>query len=86
MSKRESSREDLPTQRVLRQRELIETLRHNNEILKLDLTKESRENKRTSSSGAMKDISRSEYIFCFTFLFLTCSISSLYIPQITRAV
>lgn len=59
MSKRESSREDLPTQRVLRQRELIETLRHNNEILKLDLTKESRENKRTSSTGAIKDITRS---------------------------
>lgn len=58
MAKRESSREDLPTQRVLRQRELIETLRHNNEILRLDLTKEARENKRTSSTGAMKDITR----------------------------
>lgn len=58
MSKRESSKEDLPTQRVLRQREIIESLRHNNEILKLDLTKESRENKRASSSGAMKDITR----------------------------
>jgi hypothetical protein len=60
--RRESSREDHPTQRVLRQRELIETLRHNNEILKLDLTKESRENKRTSSSGAMKDIIRSSHL------------------------
>lgn len=57
-TKRESSKEDLPTQRVLRQREMIESLRHNNEILKLDLTKESRENKRASSSGAMKDITR----------------------------
>jgi coiled-coil domain-containing protein 63/114 len=72
MSKRESSKEDLPTQRVLRQRELIETLRHNNEILKLDLTKESRENKRTSSSGAIKDITRSK----FTLFLLFSSLSS----------
>lgn len=66
-TKRESSREDLPTQRVLRQREMIESLRHNNEILKLDLTKESRETKRASSSGAMKDITRYNFHFIFSF-------------------
>mmetsp|Transcript_11347 Transcript_11347/g.17280 ORF Transcript_11347/g.17280 Transcript_11347/m.17280 type:complete len:531 (+) Transcript_11347:100-1692(+) len=57
-SKKESSREDLPTQRVLRQREIIENLRHNNEILRLDLTKESRDTKRASSTGALNDIAR----------------------------
>lgn len=57
-NKRESSKEDLPTQRVLRQKEIIESLRHNNEILKLDLTKESREAKRASSGAAVKDIAR----------------------------
>jgi hypothetical protein len=57
-AKRESSKEDLPAQRVLRQKEIIENLRHNNEILRLDLTKESRENRRASSTGAVKDITR----------------------------
>jgi hypothetical protein len=57
-SKRESSREDLPTQRVLRQRELIESLRHDNEILKLDLTRESRDARRAQSTGAVSDIAR----------------------------
>lgn len=71
-NKRESSKEDLPTQRVLRQREMIESLRHNNEILKLDLTKESRENKRASSSGAMKDITRYNYLLLYFVVFLTC--------------
>ncbi|CAE7743481.1 ODA1, partial [Symbiodinium microadriaticum] len=33
-------------------------LRHSNEILRLDLTKESRENRRASSTGAVKDITR----------------------------
>ena len=58
MAKRESSREDLPAQRVLRQKEIIENLRHSNEILRLDLTKESRDNRRAASTGAVKDITR----------------------------
>ncbi len=57
-AKRESSKEDLPTQRVLRQRELIENLRHNNEILRLDLTKESRETKRLTGEKGIADIGR----------------------------
>ena len=60
-NKRESSREDLPAQRVLRQREVIENLRHDNEILRLDLTRESRDAKRAQSSGAVLDITR--YMF-----------------------
>ncbi len=59
MSKqRESSREDLPQQRVLRQRELVESMRHETEILRLDLTKESREARRSQSTGAAADIAR----------------------------
>jgi hypothetical protein len=57
-TKRESSKEDLPTQRVLRQRELIENLRHSNEILRLDLTKESRETKRLTGKSGVTDIGR----------------------------
>ena len=56
--KRESSREDLPQQRVLRQREHVESMRHDNEILKLDLTKEGREARRSQSTGAAADIGR----------------------------
>lgn len=58
MSKKLSSREDLPSQRVLRQREMIEDLRHKNEILKLDLTRESRDARRAASSGAISEIGR----------------------------
>jgi len=57
-SKKISSREDLPIQRVLRQREMIESLRHDNEILRLDLTHESRDSRRAASSGAAMDIAR----------------------------
>lgn len=56
--KRESSREDLPQQRVLRQRELVESMKHENEILRLDLTKESREARKSQSTGAASDIAR----------------------------
>ena len=59
-SKRISSKEDLPIQRVLRQREMIESLRHDNEILRLDLTHESRDSRRAASSGAAMDIARWE--------------------------
>ncbi len=55
---RESSREDLPQQRVLRQRELVDSMRHETEILRLDLTKESREARRAQSQGAAADIER----------------------------
>lgn len=56
--KRESSREDLPQQRVLRQRELVESMKHENEILRLDLTKEGREARKSQSTGAAADIGR----------------------------
>eukprot|EP01038_Epipyxis_sp_PR26KG_P013935 gene13935-18691_t len=57
-AKRISSKEDQPMQRVLRQRELVESMKHENEILRLDLTRESREAKKSSSSGAATDIAR----------------------------
>ena len=58
MTTKSSSREDQPLQRVSRQRELVDNMRHDNEILRLDLTRESRDAKKTSSVGAAADISR----------------------------
>lgn len=57
-NKRESSVEDQPMTRVLRQKELVDHMKHENEILRLDLTRESREARRTNSTGAATDISR----------------------------
>ena len=57
-SKKVSSVEDQPMQRVLRQRELVESLKHDNEVLRLDLTREQRDAKRSTSSVAAGDISR----------------------------
>jgi hypothetical protein len=44
--------------RVLRQRELIDNMKHENEVLRLDLTRESRDAKTSQSSGAAADIGR----------------------------
>ena len=57
-SKRQSSKEDEPMMRVLRQRELVESMKHENEVLRLDLTRESRDAKTSQSSGAAADIAR----------------------------
>lgn len=57
-NKRISSVEDQPMTRVLRQRELVEGFKHENEILRLDLTRESRDARKTSSVGAATDIGR----------------------------
>lgn len=57
-SKKISSKEDEPMTRVLRQRELVENLKHENEVLRLDLTREAREFRGTQSTGAAADISR----------------------------
>ena len=57
-NKRVSSVEDQPMTRVLRQRELVENMKHDNEILRLDLTQESRDARKSSSSGAAADIGR----------------------------
>ena len=80
MSKRESSREDLPQQRVLRQRELVDSMRHETEILRLDLTKESRDARKSQSTGAASDINRytcicSIVMKVFIYMFLNvCSV------------
>lgn len=55
-------------QRVLRQRELVESMKHENEVLRLDLTRESRDVRGTTSSSATTDISR--------FLHILISLSS----------
>lgn len=56
--KRISTVEDQPMTRVLRQREMIENMKHENEVLRLDLTKESRDAKKLASAGAAADIGR----------------------------
>ena len=56
--KRESSREDQPMMRVLRQRELVDKMHHDNEVLRLDLNREARDAKKSTSSTAAADISR----------------------------
>lgn len=58
MTTRISSKEDEPMQRVLRQRELVESMRHDNEILRLELTREAREAKKATSVSAAADVSR----------------------------
>jgi len=57
-NKRVSTVEDQPMTRVLRQREMIEFMKHENEVLRLDLTKESRDAKKLASAGAAADIGR----------------------------
>ena len=56
--KKQSSREDLPLMRVMRQREATEELQHENEVLRLDLTREEREEKKSTSKGGSADVSR----------------------------
>lgn len=57
-TKKISSKEDEPMQRVLRQRELVESMKHENEVLRLELTRESRDAKKSTSSGAAAEIGR----------------------------
>ena len=56
--KRESSREDEPMVRVQRQREMVETMKHENEVLRLELTREGRDAKKATSSSGAADIQR----------------------------
>lgn len=62
-NKRQSSVEDQPMTRVLRQRELVESMKHENEILRLDLTRESRDARKNNSTSAATDIGR--YYFTY---------------------
>ena len=55
---RQSNREDQPMVRVLRQREMVEHMRHENEVLRLDLTREKRDAARSDSKSAADDITR----------------------------
>lgn len=57
-TKKQSSKDDLPTQRLLRQKEIVDNLKRENEALRLDLTQESRDAKKSSSSVATTDIAR----------------------------
>lgn len=56
--KRDSSREDQPMVRVQRQREMVEHMKHENEVLRLDLTTESRNAKKGNSASGAADIQR----------------------------
>jgi hypothetical protein len=55
----QSSVEDLPATRVLRKREMVASLSHDNEMLRLELAREAREVKRAgSASNAAAEIAR----------------------------
>lgn len=57
-NKRISSKEDEPMMRVLRQREMVDSMKHENEVLRLDLTREERDVRGSNSSGAAAEIGR----------------------------
>lgn len=57
-NKRISSVEDQPMTKVMRQRELVEHMSHENEVLRLELNREARDTRKSSSSGAAADIGR----------------------------
>jgi len=57
-AKRVSSNEDKPAVRVLRQRELISQMHHENEVLRLDMTRQLRESKRATGGAGAKEIAR----------------------------
>ena len=56
--KRQSSLEDEPLQRIFRQREAVENQSHENEVLRLDLTREQREAKKTTGTSGNNEVSR----------------------------
>ena len=56
--KRQSSIEDEPMQRVFRQRETVEHQAHDNELLRLELTREAREAKKTKSTAGNSEVTR----------------------------
>ena len=53
-----SSKDDNPSQRILRQKEIVDNLKRENDTLRLDLTFESRDAKKSSSVVATTDIAR----------------------------
>lgn len=57
-NKRISSKEDEPMMRVMRQKETVDNMKHDNEVLRLDLTRESRDAKVSGSAGAAAEIGR----------------------------
>lgn len=57
-NQRVSSVEDQPQTKVLRQRELVESMKHENEILRLEFTRESRDMRKSKSAGAAAEIER----------------------------
>ena len=57
-AKRQSSKDDLPMQRVLQQKRIVDGMKHDNEVLRLDLTREARESRQATSTVATTDIAR----------------------------
>jgi len=57
-TKKISTKEDEPMMRVMRQREAVDGMKHENEVLRLDLTREERDAKSSTSSGAAAEIGR----------------------------
>jgi hypothetical protein len=56
-ARKELSNEEKPTVRIRRQRELLGQMHHENEVLRLDLTRESRESRRALGSTETREIS-----------------------------
>jgi hypothetical protein len=56
--KKQSVKEDQPLVRITREREYVEALKHENETLKLDLNKESRDAKKSHNNFVASDVSR----------------------------
>jgi hypothetical protein len=57
-AKRQSSKDDLPMQRVMQQKRIVDGMKHDTEVLRLDLTREARESRQATSTVATTDIAR----------------------------
>lgn len=57
-TKKMSSKDDSSSQRIIRQKEIVDNMKRENDMLRLDLTFESRDAKKSSSIVATTDIAR----------------------------
>lgn len=57
-TKKQSIKDDQPLVRIAREREYVEALKHENETLKHDLNKESRDARKSHNNFVASDVSR----------------------------
>lgn len=67
-SKKQTQKDDLTSQRFSKQKEIADSLKYENDCLKMDLTYEYRDAKKTSSSLTTTDIARYVFIFVYAFI------------------